>query len=51
MTAQEDKNSSRQISLSDDEVAFLISILRDTTRPQPQTTQQLVDALRGTTGK
>jgi hypothetical protein len=47
MTAQEDKSSSPQITLSEDEVSFLVSLLRDPSRPQPQTTQQLIDALRG----
>lgn len=51
MTSQEDKSASKQITLSDDDVAFLISVLRDPSRPQPMTTQQLVDALRGRTGR
>lgn len=51
MTTQEDNNTSRTIDLRDDDVAFLFSVLRDPTRPQPITTQQLIDALRGRTEK
>jgi hypothetical protein len=36
---------SSQIRLSDDDVAFLLTLLRNAA--QPQTTQQLIDALRG----
>ena len=33
-----------QIRLSDEDVAFLLTLLRNA--PQPMTTQQLIDALR-----
>jgi len=35
--------------LTEDDVAFLLSILRDPAQTQPITTQQLIDALRGRT--
>jgi|tagenome__1003787_1003787.scaffolds.fasta_scaffold20125020_2 hypothetical protein len=37
---------SDDVHLSDDDVAFLLSILRDPAQPMPVTTQQLIDALR-----
>jgi hypothetical protein len=46
MTAQSDGSNMRSVSLSDDDVAFLLSVLRDPNRPQPISTQQLIDALR-----
>ncbi len=46
MTAQEESSTSKTIQLSDDDVAFLFSVLRDPARSQPITTQQLIDALR-----
>ena|GEM_PF-6972164 len=51
MTTQEDGNTSQAISLSEDDVAFLLSVLRDPSRPQPLSTQQLIDALRSRTGR
>jgi hypothetical protein len=51
MTVQEEPKASRDLKLSDDDVAFLFSYLRDSSRPQPLTTRQLIDALRGRTGK
>lgn len=38
-----------QIRLSDEDVAFLLTLLRNAT--QPMTTQQLIDALRRQTGR
>jgi hypothetical protein len=46
MTSQEESGTSVTIKLSDDDVAFLFSVLRDPSRPQPISTQQLIDALR-----
>jgi hypothetical protein len=46
MTSQEESGTSVTIKLSDDDVAFLFSVLRDPSRPQPITTQQLIDSLR-----
>jgi hypothetical protein len=51
MSTREVKSASKPISLNEDDVAFLIAILRDPARPQPLTTQDLMDALRGRTGK
>lgn len=51
MTTQEDGTTSTDIQLTDDDVAFLFSVLRDPARPQPLTTQQLIDALRGRTAR
>lgn len=51
MTTQEESNTSQDIELTDDDVAFLFNVLRDPTRPQPITTQQLIDALRSRTEK
>ena len=34
------------VKLSDDDLAFLLSVLRDPGRTFPLTTQQLIDALR-----
>lgn len=51
MTTQEDGIASRAIKLSEDDVAFLLSVLRDPSRPQPISTQQLIDAIRGRAGK
>lgn len=36
---------SETIDLNDDDIAFLLALLR--TSPQPLTTQQLIDAFRG----
>jgi hypothetical protein len=42
-----DENTTpEEVRLTDDDVAFLISVLREPGRPQPVTTQQLVEALR-----
>jgi hypothetical protein len=35
-----------EIRLSEDDVAYLLSLLRDPANTQPLTTQQLIDALR-----
>ena len=37
------------IRLSDEDVAFLLTLLRNA--PQPMTTQQLIDALRRQSGR
>lgn len=46
MTTQTDANTSGPVNLTDDDVAYLLSVLRDPNRPQPVTTQQMIDALR-----
>ena len=46
MATKDDSTTATTIDLSDDDIAFLLSILRDPTRPQPVTTQHLIDALR-----
>ena len=47
MATKEDANvAATTIDLSDEDVAYLISVLRDPSRPQPVTTQRLIDALR-----
>lgn len=51
MTAQPDGTTTGPISLSDEDTAFLIAILRDPNRSQPITTQQLIDALRNRAGR
>jgi hypothetical protein len=35
-----------EVRLTEDDVAFLLSLLRDPANTQPLTTQQLIDALR-----
>ncbi len=49
--AAENEKSSEPVQLSEDDVVFLVSILRDPSRPQPLTTQHLIDALRDRTGR
>jgi len=51
MTARDDGDTSQTIELSSGDLAFLLSLLRDPTLPQPVTTQQLIDALRGRSGE
>lgn len=51
MSNQEASGASQTIQITDDDVAFLLSVLRDHARPQPITTQQLIDALRGRADK
>jgi hypothetical protein len=47
MATKEDANvAATTIDLSDEDVAYLISVLRDPSCPQPVTTQRLIDALR-----
>ena len=51
LTEQADMSTDRQIQtdeviLSEDDVAFLLSLLRDPSNTQPLTTQQLIEALR-----
>lgn len=45
MTIQNDA-ATKPVNLTDDDVAYLLSVLRDPARPQPVTTQNLIDALR-----
>jgi hypothetical protein len=39
-------NDPDPIELTDEDVSFLLSLLRDPSSSQPLTTQQLIDALR-----
>jgi hypothetical protein len=45
----ENEQQSKPVQLTEDDVAFLLSILRDPAQTQPITTQQLIDELRGRT--
>jgi hypothetical protein len=45
MTTENDTKQ-KPVQLTEDDVAFLLSILRDPAQTQPITTQQLIDALR-----
>ena len=45
MTTKADSNS-EPVHLSEDDVAYLLSILRSSVQVQPITTQELIDALR-----
>jgi hypothetical protein len=45
MTPENDK-AGKPVQLSEDDVAYLLSLLRDPAQTQPLTTQQLIDALR-----
>jgi hypothetical protein len=47
----ETESSAKPVHLSEDDVAFLLSILRSSTQVQPITTQELIDALRKRTGQ
>ena len=42
----DDDNRSAPVQLTEDDVAYLLSMLRDPSQTQPFTTQQLIDALR-----
>lgn len=44
--ATETESGAKPVHLSEDEVAFLLSILRSSTQVEPITTQELIDALR-----
>ena len=46
MTAPEESNAPNAVDLTDEDVAFLMTQLRDPARAQPLTTQELIDALR-----
>jgi hypothetical protein len=50
MTTENEKPAN-SVQLTDDDVAFLLSILRDPAQTQPITTQQLIDALRLRSGQ
>jgi hypothetical protein len=50
MASQEAGKTPVPIKLSDDDAAYLFSLLRDPSTPQPVTTQQLIDALRARSG-
>jgi hypothetical protein len=45
MTTDTEK-SAKSVQLTEDDVAFLLSLLREPSQTQPLTTQQLIDALR-----
>jgi hypothetical protein len=45
MTIDTEK-SAKPVQLTEDDVAFLLSLLREPSQTQPLTTQQLIDALR-----
>jgi len=45
MTTENEKQAN-PVQLTEDDVAYLLSILRDPSQTQPITTQQLIDALR-----
>jgi hypothetical protein len=42
----ETESGAKPVHLTEDEVAYLLSILRSSTQVQPITTQELIDALR-----
>ena len=42
----ETETDAKPVHLTEDEVAYLLSILRSSTKVQPITTQELIDALR-----
>lgn len=42
----EDNTRSTPVQLTEDDVAYLLSMLRDPSQTQPITTQQMIDALR-----
>jgi hypothetical protein len=44
MTTEND--TKKPVQLTEDDVAYLLSLLRDPAQTQPLTTQQLIDALR-----
>ena len=46
-----DREGTDDVQLIDDDVAFLLSVLRDPQRPQPISTQQLIEALRSRSQK
>lgn len=46
MATAEQANDSDPIELTDEDVSFLLSLLREPSASQPLTTQQLIDALR-----
>ena len=50
MTTETDSGA-KPVHLSEDDVAFLLSILRSSTQVQPITTQELIDALRKRTAQ
>ncbi len=41
-----DSTLDENVQLNDGDIAYLLSVLRDYTRPQPISTQQLIDELR-----
>ena len=49
MSAQDTVSGADQVRLSEDDVAYLMNLLRNAT--QPVTTQQLIDALRRQSGQ
>lgn len=51
MSAQVHEAEVNPVELSDDDVAYLLSFLRDPSKAQPVTTQDLINALRQRTGR
>jgi hypothetical protein len=51
MSTRNDESNVKPVQLTDDDVAYLLSVLRDPSRSQPLTTQALIDALRARAGK
>jgi hypothetical protein len=51
MSAHEHEDEIAPVELSDDDVAYLLSLLRDPSKTQPVTTQDLINALRHRTGR
>jgi hypothetical protein len=45
MTTENDTKA-KPVQLTEDDVAYLLSLLREPSQSQPLTTQQLIDALR-----
>lgn len=50
MISQND-TAAKPVELTDDDVAYLLSLLREPSRSQPVSTQDLIDALRERAGR
>lgn len=46
-----DSTPEENVQLNDVDIAYLLSVLRDYNRPQPISTQQLIDELRARTAR
>lgn len=46
-----DSTPDETVQLNDVDIAYLLSVLRDFNRPQPISTQQLIDELRSRSGR